>query len=114
MKYTIDAQGKKLGRIASEAASILMGKRSVSFAKNNVAPVKVEITNAAKADISAKKKVSDTYVTYTGHRGGLDSETLSELIVRLGISEAFRRATYRMLPNNKLRSIRMKNLVIKE
>ena len=36
MKYTIDAADKKIGRIASEAAAVLMGKKSVSFAKNAV------------------------------------------------------------------------------
>ena len=114
MKYTIDAQDKKIGRIASEAASMLMGKKFVSFAKNNVAEVKVEINNTAKADIMAKKKIGDVYVTYTGHRGGLNSETLGELIARRGTAEVFKRAVYRMLPDNKLRDLRMKNLIIKE
>jgi ribosomal protein L13 len=53
MKYTIDARGKKLGRVASEAAMVLLGKNSASFAKNVVAPVKVEILNAKDTDITA-------------------------------------------------------------
>lgn len=114
MKYTIDAQGKKIGRIASEVASILMGKKSTSFAKNNITEVKVEILNTSRADIMAKKKIGDVYVTYTGHRGGLNSETLGELIARRGTKEVFKRAVYRMLPDNKLRDLRMKNLIIKE
>jgi len=114
MKHTIDAQGKKLGRVASQAASILMGKNSVNFAKNEVIPTTVEIANVALADISALKKTRDTYVTYTGSRGGLNSETLGQLIARRGMPEVFKRAVYRMLPDNKLRDKRMKNLVIKE
>ncbi len=114
MKYTIDAQGKKLGRVASEAASVLMGKNSPAFAKNKVAETKVEISNVAMADISAEKKIKDTYVTYTGSRGGLNSETLAALIARRGFPEVFRRAIYRMLPDNKLRDKRMQNLTIKE
>ena len=43
MKYTIDAQGKKLGRVASQAASYLLGKHTPSFAKNVVSTDKVEI-----------------------------------------------------------------------
>ena len=113
-KHTIDATNKKIGRIASQAASCLLGKQSVSFAKNAVADVQVEIANAGKADVMAKKKIGDRYVTYTGHRGGLDSETLGELIERRGMKEVFRRAVYRMLPDNKLRDQRMKNLIIKE
>lgn len=114
MKYTIDAQGKKIGRIASQAAAALMGKNSTSFAKNKVIPGIVEITNASRADITARKKTGDVYVTYTGFRGGLKSETLGELMERRGMTEVFRRAVYRMLPKNKLRDIRIQNLTVTE
>ena len=114
MKHTIDAQGKKIGRIASQAASLLMGKNSASFAKNAVADLKVEISNATKADMTAKKKTQDVYVTYTGHRGGLNKESLGHLIERRGMREVFRRAVYRMLPDNKLRDRRMENLIIND
>lgn len=114
MKYTIDAQGKKIGRVASEAAARLMGKSSVSFAKNTVNTEAVEIINADKADMSAKKKTDDKYVTYTGHRGGLNTESLGELIARRGMKEVFMRAITRMIPDNKLREPRLKNLTIKE
>lgn len=114
MKYTIDAQGKKIGRIASDAAASLMGKKSASFAKNKVAAVTVEIVNAAKTDMSALKKERDTYVTYTGHRGGLNKESLGHLIERRGMKEVYTRAIRRMLPDNKLREPRMKNLIIKD
>ena len=114
MKYTIDAQGKKIGRVASAAAARLMGKSSVSFAKNKVHAEVVEIVNAKKTDMTAVKKQNDKYVTYTGHRGGLNSETLGELIVRRGMTEVYRRAVKRMLPGNKLQDLRMKNLVIKD
>lgn len=117
MKYTLDAADKKIGRIASEAASILMGKKSTSFAKNNVADVKVEIVNANRAYITAKKKAGgekDDYVRYTGYRGGIKSETLGELMKRRGMAEVFRLAVYTMLPKNKLRTPRLKNLTVKE
>jgi len=114
MKYTIDAQGKKIGRVASAAAARLMGKSNVTFAKNTVAEGVVEIVNASKTDMSATKKQNDKYVTYTGHRGGLNSESLGELIIRRGMTEVYRRAIRRMLPKNKLQDLRMKNLIIKE
>jgi large subunit ribosomal protein L13 len=114
MKYTIDAQGKKLGRVASEAAAHLMGKHLSSFAKNTVSEDKVEVMNVKLADVSAMKKVKDDYVTYTGHRGGLNHESLAHLIARRGMTEVFRRAITRMLPPNKLRDLRLKNLIIKE
>jgi large subunit ribosomal protein L13 len=113
MKYTIDAQGKKIGRVASEAAAVLMGKKSVAFARNTVSEDSVEIINVKQADVITKKKESDVYVTYTGYRGGLKKQTLGELIVRRGMIEVMRRAVYRMLPDNKLRDRRIKHLTIK-
>lgn len=114
MKHTIDARDQKIGRIASQAASILMGKNLTTFAKNTVTPDSVTIVNAKLAEITATKKAKTTYVTYTGYRGGLNKETLSHLIERSGYGEVLRRAIYRMLPDNKLRSLRMKKLIIKE
>lgn len=111
---TIDAQGKRLGRVASEAATHLLGKNSPSFAKNKVMNVKVHIINCGKAYISEKKKLGKEYVTFTGFRGGLNTETLSALIARKGVAEAFERAVYRMLPGNTLRKTRMQNLTITE
>lgn len=114
MKYTLDAQGKKIGRVASQAAAHLMGKSLTSFAKNKTAEVTVEIINASKADVTVHKKVSDIYVTYTGFRGGLKKESLGSLINRRGMEEVFRRAITTMLPDNRLRDLRLKNLIIKD
>jgi large subunit ribosomal protein L13 len=114
MKHTIDAQGKKLGRVASQAAAVLMGKNLTTFSRNKVTETTVEIVNAAKTDMSALKKTRDIYVTYTGFRGGLNKESLAHLIDRRGMTEVYRRAVTRMLPDNKLRDQRMKKLIIKE
>ncbi len=114
MNYTIDAQGKRMGRVASEAAGYLMGKNSVKFARNIAPEVKVAIVNTSKAYINAKKKEDKKYVTFTGFRGGINTEKLSDLIARKGTSEAFRRAVYRMLPSNSLRKTMMMNLTITE
>jgi large subunit ribosomal protein L13 len=112
--YTIDAQGKKIGRVASEAAVYLIGKNSVKFARNLAPDVKVSIVNCAKAYIDTKKKNDKKYVTFTGFRGGINTETLGDLIERKGTAEVFKRAVYRMLPSNSLRKTMMKNLTISE
>jgi large subunit ribosomal protein L13 len=113
-KHVIDAQNKKLGRIATEAAAILIGKDTPEFARNTVPDVKVEIINAAKADISSKKKETKFYLTYSGHPGGQKNETLQNLIERKGITEAFTRAVKGMLPDNKLKTKRLLNLSVTE
>ncbi len=112
--HTIDANGKKIGRVASEAATYLMGKRTVTFVRNKVSGVKVSIINTAKADIDFKKLNEKEYVTYTGFRGGINTEKLAHLIERKGTKEVFERAVYRMLPSNTLRKAMMKNLTISE
>jgi large subunit ribosomal protein L13 len=114
MNYKIDAQGKKMGRVASEAAGYLMGKNLASYARNSIPDVKVNISNTSKAAIDSKKMDDKEYVTFTGFRGGINTEKLGALIARKGTSEAFRRAVYRMLPSNSLRSKMMKNLTISE
>ena len=114
MNHTIDAQGKKVGRVASEAATFLMGKRTTDFVRNKVSGVKVTIINTSKANIDIKKKDDKEYITYTGFRGGIYTEKLSDLIARKGFNEVFERAVYRMLPSNSLRKQMMKNLTITE
>lgn len=109
---TIDAQNKKIGRVATEAAKALMGKDSASYEPNRTPDIKVEIINASKAKISQKKMKDKVYTHYTQHPGGLRKQTLSELISKKGYGEVFRKAVYGMLPNNRLKKIRMSNLKI--
>jgi large subunit ribosomal protein L13 len=114
MEYTIDAQGKSMGRVATEAASILMGKNTTSFARNVAPDITVRIVNASKAAISDKKKGEKTYTRYSGYPGGLKSETLAHLLGRKGYAEAFRKAVKGMLPKNRLQPIMMKRLSVEE
>lgn len=112
--YTIDAQGKRLGIVATEAASILLGKHSPAFAKHTVYPVAVTIVNARLMDISEKKRDNEVYKSYSGYPGGQRVETLGHLATRRGYAEALTRTIGGMLPKNKLRSPRLKNLSITE
>jgi large subunit ribosomal protein L13 len=114
MKHTIDATGKKLGRVASEAAIFLIGKDQVGFAKNKTVATKVEVINAAKADINEKKLLDKTYSRYSGYPGGLKQPTMRNVIEKKGFSEIFTLAIYGMIPRNKLRAKIMKNLTVKE
>lgn len=111
-KYTIDATNKRLGFLAQEIAVILMGKNSVDFAKNTIAPVEVLVTNASKLDITDKKKDEKYYLTYSGYPGGQKKEFLDHLIDRKGIEEVIIRAVSRMLPKNKLRDRMLLNVEI--
>jgi len=112
-EYTINAEGKRLGIVATEAATYLLGKDQPDFTKNLVAPVTVTITNASKLDMSDKKKAA-IYQTYSGYPGGQTDETFEHLAARRGFEEPIRRTVKGMLPGNKLQAVMMKNLIVTE
>ena len=114
MKYTLDAENKKIGRVATQAAVFLMGKNLPAFRRNNIPDAKVEILNASKASIDEKKKLEKTYSRYSGYPGGLRKPTMAQVIVKKGYSGLFREAVSGMLPKNKLRQKMMNNLKVTE
>ena len=109
---TIDAKNQKLGRLAGEVASILMGKHDPSFDRSRVAQVKVQIVNASQLSFDERKLKTKQYTRYTGYPSGLRTESLKQVIARHGHTEVIRRAIYGMLPGNKLRARMMKNIYI--
>lgn len=112
--YTIDAAGKSLGRVASEAASILLGKKSPQYVQNEVLPVSVTIENATKLTMSEKRIAMKDYTRYTGYPGGLRTTSMQMMIEKKGVAEVLRKAVDGMIPRNKLRKERMKRLTIKD
>ncbi|MBY0110472.1 50S ribosomal protein L13 [Patescibacteria group bacterium] len=114
MEYTVDAKGRTLGRVASEAAHALLGKKSTSFVKNKVLPVQVTIVNAKKLMIREKMLKEKTYRRYTGYPGGLREMTLAEFIEKKGIAEVLKKTVDGMLPRNRLRKERMKRLTVND
>lgn len=109
--YTIDATGKRLGKVATEAASYLIGKNDPSFAKHIMADVEVRIENASKLDIPEKKE-GEIYQSYSGYPGGRRTEPLIHLATRLGYAEVVRRTVGGMLPNNKHKKPLLHKLII--
>ena len=111
-EYHIDASGKALGRIASEAAKALMGKTLPDYTPHTLSSVRVVITNARKISLSDKKRTQKMYKRYSGYSSGLKKESLAMLSSRRGTAEPLRRAVQRMLPRNSFLTPRMKNLII--
>lgn len=112
IEYKIDAAGRTLGRVASEAAKALMGKMQADYTPNKRSDVKVSIANASKLHMPEKKRTQKTYTTYSGYPGGLKQESYTMLAGRRGVAEPLRRAVRRMLPRNTMLTARMKNLII--
>jgi large subunit ribosomal protein L13 len=113
-EFTLDAKGRMLGRVATEAAVILSGKNSPDYKSNEVYPCKLTVLNLGLLNISKKKKKEKKYLSYSGYPGSQKSIPLEKIIEEKGIEEAFRRAVKGMLPKNKLSPIIMKNLVLKK
>lgn len=113
-EYKIDASGKRLGRLASDIASILLGKKSPTFTKNTVADVKVNVVNASKMEISEKKGRTKTYRHYTGFPGGLRERSLNEIAAKKGYGEVLFKAVSGMIHNTRMKKESLKNLIISE
>lgn len=110
--HTIDAKNKKLGRLASEIAVILQGKKSADYEQRLAGQDRVVVKNVDFLVLTGKKEEQKTYYHHTGYMGHLKEETAKEVIAKKGKKELLRRAVINMLPKNKLRIIRIKRLVI--
>jgi len=110
--YTIDATDRTLGRVCSEAAHALLGKRSVHFAKNQALPVTVIIENARKLHLPTRRTQGKVYTHYTGYPGGLREVRMDVMIDKKGIADVVKKTVDGMIPRNRLRTPRMKNLIV--
>jgi large subunit ribosomal protein L13 len=114
MKHIIDAEDKAIGRVAGQAAILLMGKDSAAYSRQKSPSSQIEIINASKLKINEKKLENKKYKRFSGYPSGLREEKLGHLLERRGSAKIMRMAIYGMLPKNKLRDRMMKNLTIKE
>lgn len=112
MEHIIDAANKSLGRVATEVAIILQGKKEPDYDPRLPGGDKVAVKNINQVIFTGKKEEQKVYYHHTGYMGHLKSQTLKELIGKKGKGEALKRAVSQMLPKNKLRVGRMKRLII--
>ncbi len=107
----IDVRGKILGRVASHIAMLLQGKHDTSYEPQKDLPYRVNVINAKDMKVTGTKLSTKLYRWYTGYPGGLKEKKLQ---VALNTSPAYvlRHAVEGMLPKNRLRSRRMKRLVV--
>jgi large subunit ribosomal protein L13 len=114
MEHIIDAKGQSLGRVASEAAKILLAKNTTTVKKNVVTAATVLVQHVNELNISEKKLVQMTYHSLSGYPGGDRTLSLRHIITTKGHGEALKRAVKGMLPGNTLRDKRMKHLIIED
>jgi large subunit ribosomal protein L13 len=99
--FVVDADGLVLGRLATEVASILRGKRKPIFAPHLDTGDHVIIVNADKIVLTAGKADRKTLYRHSGYPGGIKAETFARLLARKP-EEAVRRSIKGMLPKNRL------------
>lgn len=111
-KYTIDATGKVVGRLATEISVILMGKNSPDFMPNIDNKNKVVISNVNKMLFSGKKLSQKVYHHHSGYPGGIKKTHTKDIMVKKP-EQVLYVAVRNMLPKNKLRIDRLKRLSFK-
>lgn len=99
--YVVDATGHRLGRLASQIASILRGKNKPTFTPHLDTGDFVIVINAEKVTVTGKKRNQKLYRRNSGRPGGLKTETFSQLQARLP-ERIIEHAVKGMLPKNSL------------
>ena len=99
--YVIDAEDKTLGKIASEVASILRGKKKPIYTPHVDTGDYVIVINAEKVRVTGKKEEQKIYKSHSGYPGGLKETTLRELRAKKP-EEIIRHAVKGMMPKGKL------------
>ncbi len=112
MQYTIDAKNRPLGRLASEIAVILQGKKNPNYQPRLEGEDYVIVKNVDKVAISNKKFKQKKYYRHTTQIGHLKERTLEMIYKKLGPAEVLRRTVKGMLPKNRLLIKRIKRLRI--
>jgi len=97
----VDAEGQTLGRLATQIADALRGKRKPEYTPHCDTGDFVVVVNAAKISVTGNKRAAKRYYRHSGYPGGLKSRTLQEMLDRRP-EEVIRIAVKGMLPRNRL------------
>ena len=110
MDYTIDANKKPLGRVASEIAVILQGKKSPDYEPRNVGSDRVLVKNCEGIVVTGRKTQEKIYYHHTGYVGHLREKTFEQAFAK-DPKWVLREAVRRMLPKNFLNQKRLNKLI---
>jgi large subunit ribosomal protein L13 len=97
----VDASGRTLGRLATQIADALRGKRKPEYTPHCDVGDFVIVVNAEKIAVTGNKRADKRYYRHSGYPGGLRSRTLEEMLARRP-EEVIRKAVKGMLPRNRL------------
>jgi large subunit ribosomal protein L13 len=109
--YVVDAEGKTLGRLASELAAVLRGKRKPTYTPHVDVGDFVIVINAEKIAVTGNKREDKLYWRHSGYVGSIRSQSLGDLLERRP-EEVLRRAVKGMLPRNRLGRQQLRKLKV--
>lgn len=110
--HHLDAEGRAVGRLATEIATLLRGKHKPEYLPHIDAGDIVDVKNITKLTFTGKKIEQKKYYRHSQHPGGLHITTLKTLVVD-DPAEVLRKAVREMLPPTRLRPGMLKRLVIR-
>src|SRR4051812_49836811 len=99
--YVVDATGQTLGRLATQLADVLRGKRKPEYTPHVDTGDFIVVVNAEKISVTGNKLQDKRYYRHSGYPGGIKSRTLQEQLDRRP-EEVIRHAVKGMLPRNRL------------
>jgi large subunit ribosomal protein L13 len=97
----VDATGQTLGRLATQIADVLRGKRKPTYTPHIDTGDFVVVINAEKIAVTGNKRADKLYHRHSGYPGGLKTRTLNDMLERRP-EEVIRIAVKGMLPRNRL------------
>jgi large subunit ribosomal protein L13 len=109
--YLLDASKQPLGRMATTAANLLIGKGKPTYTPHIDGGDYVIVINSDKLVATGKKLTDKKYYRHSQYPGSLKTASLQEMIAK-DSTKVIKLAVQRMLPTNKLRAGRMKRLKV--
>ena len=97
----IDASGKTLGRLATDVATILLGKNKTTYSPNLSVGDYVVVVNAAKVKVTGKKDEQKIYYRHSNYPGGLVGVKYSDML-KTHPDRIITEAVKGMIPHNRL------------
>ncbi|HKP20484.1 MAG TPA: 50S ribosomal protein L13 [Thermoleophilaceae bacterium] len=107
----VDANGKTLGRLATQIADALRGKRKPDYTPHIDVGDFVVVVNAEKISVTGNKRAEKRYYRHSGYPGGLRSRTLDDMLERRP-EEVVRLAVKGMLPRTRLGRAQLRKLKV--
>ncbi len=107
----VDAEGKTLGRLATQIANVLRGKNKPTYTPHVDVGDFVIVVNAEKIAVTGDKREKKLYWRHSGYPGGIRSRTLGDLLEKRP-EEVIRKAVKGMLPRNRLARQQLRKLKV--